>query len=312
MAERRTADPFQHLIALSPRDTANVINAAPIGICITDANGNFEMVNPAYCAFYGYEKEELIGQHFTLVVPKAYRDQLSQMHDTFIAGDDIELRQEWEVRCKNGETRTIIAEAARVHGDDGAPRKVTYVVDITSRKRLEEQLKQANERLDYLAHHDQLTGIFNRRAGLQRLEQELERCKRYGNELSVMMYDLDKFKHINDTYGHSVGDEVLQEMTQLMAKEIRSPDFLVRLGGEEFLIIMPEVSAASAYQAAERLRQCVAETSMTEHALPVTLSAGVASYRESSSTQLLDRADKAMYAAKQAGRNRAMMAEEVS
>ncbi|MYL22097.1 diguanylate cyclase, partial [Halobacillus litoralis] len=123
---------------------------------------------------------------------------------------------------------------------------------------------------------------------------------------------LDKFKHINDTYGHSVGDEVLQEMTQLMAKEIRSPDFLVRLGGEEFLIIMPEVSAASAYQAAERLRQCVAETSMTEHALPVTLSAGVASYRESSSTQLLDRADKAMYAAKQAGRNRAMMAEEVS
>jgi PAS domain S-box-containing protein len=195
MAERYTDEPFEHLVTLSPRDTANIINATPIGICITDVKGQFEVVNPAYCHFYGYEKEELIGQHFTLVVPKAYRAQLSQLHETFIAGEETqELRQEWEVRCKNGEARTIIAEAARVYGDDGAPRKVTFVVDITSRKRLEEQLKQANERLDHLAHHDQLTGIFNRRAGLMRLEEELERCQRYGSQLSVVMYDLDSFK----------------------------------------------------------------------------------------------------------------------
>lgn len=312
MAEHRTADPFQHLIALSPHDTADVINAAPIGICVTDANGYFEMVNPAYCEFYGYAKKELIGQHFTLVVPKAYRDQLSQMHDTFIAGEEIELRQEWEVRCKNGETRTIIAEAARVRGDDGAPRKVTYVVDITSRKRLEEQLKQANERLDHLAHHDELTGIFNRRAGLMRLEEELKRCQRYGSKLSVAMYDLDSFKHINDTYGHGIGDDVLKEMTQLIAKEIRSTDFLVRLGGEEFLIIMPEADISSAYLAADRLRQQAAATPMTTHALIITLSAGVASYMEASTTRLLDRVDKAMYRAKQSGRNKVIIADDVT
>lgn len=313
MAERHIADPFEHLIALSPRDAANVINTAPIGICITDAKGNFEMVNPAYCDFYGYEKEELLGQHFTLVVPKAYRAKLSQLHDMFIAGNEIqEFRQEWEVRCKNGETRTIIAEAARVHGEDGAPRKVTYVIDITNRKRLEEQLKQANERLDHLAHHDELTGICNRRAGLMRLEEELKRCQRYGSKLSVVMYDLDSFKHINDTYGHGIGDDVLQEMTQLVAKGVRSTDFLVRLGGEEFLIIMPEVDVSSAYLAADRLRQQAAATPMTTHALIVTLSAGVASYMEASTTRLLDRVDKAMYRAKQSGRNKVVIADDVT
>ncbi|MDR5899205.1 sensor domain-containing diguanylate cyclase [Halomonas vilamensis] len=313
MTECRIADPFEHLVMLSPHDTANVINATPIGICITNAEGIFEMVNPAYCHFYGYEKEELIGEHFTLVVPKAHRAKLSQLHDTFIAGEEAqELRQEWEVRCKNGEKRTIIAEAARVHGDDGAPRKVTFVVDITSRKRLEQQLKQANERLDHLAHHDELTGIFNRRAGLIRLEEELNRCQRYDTKLSVVMYDLDSFKHINDTYGHGIGDDVLQEMTQLIANGIRSTDILVRLGGEEFLIIMPEVDIASAYQAADRLRREAAATPMTTHALTVTLSAGVASYMKSSTTRLLDRVDKAMYRAKQSGRNNVMIAEDVS
>ncbi|MCL7930260.1 sensor domain-containing diguanylate cyclase [Halomonas llamarensis] len=313
MAERRITDPFEHLIALSSRDAANMINAAPIGICITNAAGMFEMVNPAYCEFYGYEKEELLGQHFTVVVPKAYRAKLSQLHDAFIAGNEIqELRQELEVRCKNGEARTIIAEAARLHGDDGAPRKVTYVIDITSRKHLEEQLKQANERLDHLAHHDELTGIFNRRAGLMRLEEELKRCQRYGSKLSVAMYDLDSFKHINDTYGHSIGDDVLKEMTQLIAKEIRSTDFLVRLGGEEFLIIMPEVEVSSAYLATDRLRQQAAATPMTTHALTVTLSAGVASYMKTSTTRLLDRVDKAMYRAKQSGRNKVIIADDVT
>ncbi|MCA8865798.1 MULTISPECIES: diguanylate cyclase [unclassified Halomonas] len=302
-------DKLYQLFNRSQRNTFNVIKTAPIGICITDSKGFFEMVNPAYCEFYGYREDELIGQHFTLVVPEAYRTRLSKLHDAFILGSEHQdHRQEWEVRCKNGEARTIIAEASRIEGDDGVPHKVTYIVDITQRKRLEERLKQANERLEYMAHHDELTGLLNRRQGLKRLEEELERCKRYGSALSIAMFDLDEFKTINDTYGHSVGDDVLLEVTEVVNQHLRSTDVQMRLGGEEFLILMPEIEAESAYIAVERIRQRVAEVSYSKHKLNITLSAGIASYAEASSTRLLDRADKAMYQAKQTGRNRVVIA----
>ena len=308
MSDMNTEHLYQ-LVNRSKQNTENVIKVAPLGICITDPSGHFEMVNPAYCQFYGYREEELIGHHFTLVVPEAYRIQMHQLHDDFIQGNEThELRQEWEVRCKNGETRTIIAEAARIIGDDDQPRKVTFIVDITQRKRLEERLKQANERLAYMASHDELTGLINRRQGLKRLEEELERCERYGGELSITMFDLDDFKAINDTYGHGVGDIVLQEVTATVNAQLRSTDLQVRLGGEEFLIIMPEVNAQAAHIAVDRIRQCVAESPCTEHKLTVTLSAGIACYVEASSTRMLDRADKAMYQAKQAGRNRVVIA----
>ncbi|MBR2514114.1 MAG: GGDEF domain-containing protein [Halomonas sp.] len=304
-----SADHLYELFNRSKKNTENVIKTAPLGICITDPKGHFEMVNPAYCQFYGYREEELIGKHFTLVVPAAYRQHMAELHDAFIQGNEThELRQEWEVRCKNGETRTIIAEAARTIGDDGKPRKVTFVVDITQRKRLEERLTQANERLVYMASHDELTGLVNRRQGLKRLEEELKRCERYGSELSIAMFDLDDFKAVNDTYGHATGDGVLQEVTAKVNGQLRSTDVQVRLGGEEFLIIMPEINAQAAHTAMERIRQCVAESPCTEHKLTVTLSAGIACYVEASSTRMLDRADKAMYQAKQNGRNRVVIA----
>ncbi|MGQ7260899.1 GGDEF domain-containing protein [Vreelandella sp. V005] len=169
-------------------------------------------------------------------------------------------------------------------------------------------MKQANERLDHLAYHDELTELFNRRAGLQRLDEEIKRCERYGTIFSIAIYDLDDFKAINDTYGHGTGDAVLQQMTALVSDVLRGTDLHVRLGGEEFLIIMPGVNAEEAQQAMERVRESVAQTPFTEHQLMVTLSFGIACYIEPSGTRLLDRADKAMYQAKQAGRNRVVIA----
>jgi diguanylate cyclase (GGDEF)-like protein/PAS domain S-box-containing protein len=302
-------DQLYQLVNRSKRNTENVIKAAPIGICITNPTGHFEMVNPAYCEFYGYRQEEVLGQHFTLVVPAAYRARLSALHDDFMQGNEtFELRQEWDVLTKSGELRTIIAEAARIEGEDGQSRKVTFIIDITQRKQLEVRLKQANERLDHLAHHDELTALFNRRAGLQRLDEEIKRCERYGTTFSIAIYDLDDFKAINDTYGHGTGDAVLQQMTALVSDVLRDTDLHVRLGGEEFLIIMPGVNAEEAQQAMERVRESVAQNAFTEHQLTVTLSSGIASYGEPSGTRLLDRADKAMYQAKQAGRNRVVIA----
>ena len=302
-------DQLYQLFNRSKRNTENVIKAAPIGICITTPSGHFEMVNPAYCDFYGYQPEELLGQHFTQVVPEESRAVLSALHEEFMQGNENqELRQEWDVVIKNGERRTVITEAARIEADDGEPRKVTFIIDITQRKRLEERLKQANERLDHLAHHDELTELLNRRAGLQRMDEEIKRFKRYGTPLSIAMYDLDDFKAFNDTYGHSAGDSVLQQITTLISEILRDTDSHIRLGGEEFLIIMPGVTAEEAYQGMERVRKSIAQKSFTEHQLTVTLSSGIASYAEGSGSRLLERADKAMYQAKQAGRNRVVIA----
>ncbi|MEA2119837.1 sensor domain-containing diguanylate cyclase [Halovibrio sp. HP20-50] len=300
-----STEQIYQLFNRSKRNTENVIRAAPIGICITTPSGHFEMANPAYCELCGYPEEELLGQHFTMVIPEAYRDRLTALHQDFMqGGKSQEQRQEWEMLTKHGRIHTIIVESARIEGEDGKPRKVTFILDITQRKQLEERLKQANERLDHLAHHDELTELLNRRAGLQRLDEEIKRCERYGGTFSIAMYDLDDFKTINDQYGHSIGDIVLQQTTALVNQVLRDTDLQIRLGGEEFLVIMPGVDADEALRGMERVRKAVAQASFTEHHLTVTLSSGIASYVEASGTRLLDRADKAMYQAKQAGRNR--------
>lgn len=286
-------------LTLSPQDNLpRIIRAAPLGICITNAQGLFEMVNPAYCDFYGYQESELLGQHFTLVVPEAHRARLSELHDAFIRGEiDQELRQEWEVCRKNGERRIILAEASRLEDAQGEVKKATYVVDITEQKALQ-------QRLAFLASHDELTGLFNRRAGMERLDEEIHRSQRYDTPLCVCIADLDHFKRINDRHGHAVGDDVLRETAELLRQGLRASDVLVRLGGEEFLVILPGIDKSRAREAIDRLRQQIAQTTMSRPGLTLSLSAGVASWRPGETSHaLLQRADEVLYRAKAEGRN---------
>jgi diguanylate cyclase (GGDEF)-like protein/PAS domain S-box-containing protein len=159
-----------------------------------------------------------------------------------------------------------------------------------------------------LAITDELTRIHNRRHLFELGEREFRRARRFGHVLSVIMLDIDHFKQVNDTYGHAVGDQVLLVLAERCRKNIRDVDVLGRYGGEEFAIILPETGLPAACEAAERLRQCVAQTRIPTNAGPlgITISLGVAALTESirDLPSLLDRADAAMYAAKQAGRNR--------
>ena len=119
-----------------------IVESTPSGICITDEDGVFEYVNQAYCTLYGYQLGELIGRHFTVVVPESHRAWLIELHDKFISGTN-EVRGEWPVRNRAGEELFILADAVRVMGGDGRPKKVTFVVDITARKRAEEELTRS-------------------------------------------------------------------------------------------------------------------------------------------------------------------------
>lgn len=124
-----------------------IIESTPVGICITDENGYYEYVNPTYSRLYGYEAHELIGNHFTLVVPEAHRDRLIHLHSEFM-GRRYELRGEWEVLRRDGSPMAIIADAAYIIDVDGRPKKVTFVLDISERKRAEEKLHETVDRLN--------------------------------------------------------------------------------------------------------------------------------------------------------------------
>jgi diguanylate cyclase (GGDEF)-like protein len=155
---------------------------------------------------------------------------------------------------------------------------------------------------------DGLTGLYNSRYFYNNLDVEISRTKRYGSSFSLMLFDIDDFKRFNDAYGHQAGDEVLQELARILKTVSRETDIVVRYGGEEFVIILPNTSEAEAIALANRILVTVRETQITINAtehVSITVSGGVASFPQnaSSAKSLLNAADSAMYAAKAAGKN---------
>ncbi|MDT9001477.1 GGDEF domain-containing protein [Paucibacter sp. APW11] len=163
-----------------------------------------------------------------------------------------------------------------------------------------------------LAQHDGLTGLYNRRRVLQLLEAEIERARRYQLQLALLSVDLDNFKKINDSQGHACGDRVLKDVARLFRQTLRQEDLAGRVGGEEFLLLLPHTGEAAALQLAERLRaQMEAELSVVP-GWPVTASIGVASWMPGlGADELLQRADTALYEAKHKGRNRSELASQL-
>ncbi len=160
-----------------------------------------------------------------------------------------------------------------------------------------------------MAERDFLTGLYTRRFFMQRFEQECNRANREGTPLSLMMFDLDHFKRINDTYGHPAGDRVLSDLGTLLLNSCRNYDLVARLGGEEFCILMPGLGAEEAYKVAETLRLKISRTIRIPQAEQrVSTSIGVAACsRDHDCESLLTRADQALYAAKAAGRDRTVL-----
>ncbi|NOY54111.1 MAG: diguanylate cyclase [Deltaproteobacteria bacterium] len=167
-----------------------------------------------------------------------------------------------------------------------------------------------------LAITDGLTGLFNHREFQRRMEEEVRRCGRYGRCCSLLMLDIDHFKHFNDTYGHPVGDQVLSELAGILRKSTREMDAPARYGGEEFVVILPETEGEKAEIAAERIRKAIEGMKISPPGggtvLRITVSIGVAAYPEDAETreELIGHSDQALYIAKRSGRNRVCRYEE--
>jgi two-component system, cell cycle response regulator len=167
------------------------------------------------------------------------------------------------------------------------------------------------EKVRQLASRDGLTGMFNRRAFEERLSSELTRSERYGGNFAILMIDIDHFKAVNDEFGHLLGDEVLKHAATIFSHQLRKVDPICRFGGEEFAIILPATNLESAAGVAEKLRRAFHAHEFSGIPRPVTISIGVASYPEHGTSRdaLVRAADKALYQAKQDGRNRVATAE---
>ena len=299
--DRREKDEKSALLIAALEASANAI-------AITDLNASVEWVNQAFCDLTGYERDELIGQNPRVFQsgkhdPAFYRE----MWDTLTAGKV--WRGEIINRRKDGklsEEELIIAPVKNEKGE--VHHYIGVKQGIAERKRLEEELRRQ-------ATTDMLTGLPNRRHFFDRAAGELARIKRGRTGVAaVIMFDIDHFKDINDAHGHAVGDEVLCSLADVTTASLRRSDFPGRIGGEEFVVLLPETSKAQGYQFAERLRHML-EASLVETDvgdIRYTASFGLTTLRadDTNIDVALARADQALYLAKAAGRNRVVTAAD--
>lgn len=170
-------------------------------------------------------------------------------------------------------------------------------------KLYQQQLEEANARLEERSLTDKLTGVANRAGFDQRLHEEIERCRRYGSQLSLLMLDMDHFKNYNDAHGHLAGDEALAAAARTMQEVCRPVDVIARYGGEEFTVILPATDRDGAVQTAERLRKAIAATPLSAGSITVSIGISTLDSAGKPPRQLIHEADKALYEAKGAGRN---------
>jgi diguanylate cyclase (GGDEF)-like protein/PAS domain S-box-containing protein len=272
------------------------------GMLVADANNVILRVNNAFSVITGYTANEVVGQNPRILS--------SGSHDAnFYAAmwDSINRNGGWEGEIYNRrKTGEIYPQQLTITAvKDTKDIVINYVAtftDITIRKNLELELTRQ-------AHLDYLTGLSNRRHFIEQGEIELSRAIRYDTPLSLMMLDIDFFKKVNDTYGHQVGDIVLQSLSKICQYTLRQVDVAGRLGGEEFAVILPETTCTEALEVAERLRKAIASTEVTipvDLSIHFTVSIGVTTLLDKNANidMLLNQADKALYEAKETGRNK--------
>jgi two-component system, cell cycle response regulator len=301
MLEKSDSDYARTEAALSESEEKfrNIAETAVDAIVLASGEGNIIFWNKSAQQIFGYSEEEILGKPLTVLMPEQYReDHRRGMNRMTSTGESKYFGRITEMQgiTKDGSVFPIELSVSMWKKVEGMFFSA-IIRDITKRKRLESDL-------EIMATTDKLTQAFNRTKFYKEIKKEFERARRYGHPLSIIMFDIDHFKGVNDRYGHSVGDYVLQTLTRIVRENLREVDYLIRWGGEEFNIITPDTDMKSAEVLAERIRRSV-ESYRFEQAGTVTISLGVAQFMyDDNEDTFIKRADDAMYLAKKRGRNR--------
>ncbi len=207
-----------------------------------------------------------------------------------------EIDRTVKIENKDGEDRVFT-----INIDDYEQKGEHYVISFTDIT----ELKEKSNLLEYQANHDQLTGLFNRQKFNEIFKKEIKREKRYNNNLSLIIFDIDNFKNFNDDFGHNVGDEVLKIISKVLLENIREHDSVARWGGEEFLVLLPQTDELGAKNVAEKIRKAIESYKRDDIPRQITASFGVTRFKQDDNeTSVLKKADDALYKAKKEGKNR--------
>lgn len=294
----------------------------PIGLYRTSLDGRILDANPALVRMFGYpDRDSLLAiRAVDLYMDPAYEERFQReiQKQGVLSGFEAEFRRYGRSSFwAEDYVRLVYDEAGNPLYYEGS------LVDVTERKQAEDKLRRANAALEtahaelqemfaheqILARTDGMTGLINRRHFFELATREFNASLRYQRPLTIILFDVDGFKQVNDTFGHSMGDAILVQIAQVALQQIRNVDILARYGGDEFVILLPETNAQQAFQIAERTRECVASTGagIKNSPFSVTLSLGVAevnlSPQDASVEDAIRRADQALYAAKAKGNN---------
>jgi diguanylate cyclase (GGDEF)-like protein/PAS domain S-box-containing protein len=275
---------------------------AVVGIFQSTPEGRFLSVNPALAQMYGYDSPEQLMAEVTDVGRQLFVEPNRYVEGTRLLEHGGVLRNvESEIYCKDGSKKWILANVRAVRGTDGKMlRREGTVQDITERKAAEGQVQ-------FLAYYDALTGLPNRPLFQDRLAKALASARRRREKVALLFLDLDRFKTVNNSLGHSVGDLLLKGVAERLKKWAREQDTVARLGGDEFVLVLTGVKdTADAAVAADRLMKAITPAFVVqEHVLSVTCSLGISVFPDhgTDGETLLKNADAAMYCAKDNGRN---------
>jgi diguanylate cyclase (GGDEF)-like protein/PAS domain S-box-containing protein len=284
-------------IASSYMQIKTLVNATPSAIIQANADGEIRAFNQKALDYFQYDAFEFSRLTIEDLVPEQYRTRHQILRKEFLENtSDATMNTrnaEFTARRKNGEIFPVsVSIAPFSDGDESG--SISILKDLTAEKELVAE-----------ASKDPLTSLFNRRAAERFLDQAIQHIDRQNDAVSIILFDIDFFKHVNDEHGHAEGDRVLKKVAALMSSNVRDTDLVSRWGGEEFLIICPATDNITASQVGEKIRQLI-ETTFKEDTIHHTVSAGIAVYDplKDSQATLFSRADKALYHAKEKGRNR--------
>lgn len=297
-----------------------LIDSSPTAVFLVDHTGAINYSNRLAELIFEYKRNELIGKSIEMLVPEKHRRRHIKDRNSYVAHPTLRpmgILPDLVGRRQSGDEFSIDVGLNPIRIDHESIIIICSVIDTSLKNSFlatllqeKNKLERENTRLEHLANHDTLTGIYNRRAFERTLQRNLSQARKYGETISIILADIDHFKQYNDSFGHAAGDGVLKHLAQVMSASIRKEDIVARIGGEEFVIVLPGIDYNQSVRFGERLRKTIEQDRNSPH--PFTISIGAATYQFHSKRtamthikkQLMVEADRSMYHSKSTGRNK--------